>query len=104
MKSRPLPDTDDWGAFGTGDRDHQCDAERLAFNKFFHERLVGSVLRGHMQEDIYVGAMTAIVQLVFAMYDMNPSETEREQMHQVLDFCWLQCQSHPATLGRLPKA
>lgn len=96
MERTPYPmsvDTSDWQAFGTSEHDASCDRERIAFTHFFAKR-VGKLERsGRDAKDAAVGAVHAIVQIVFAAADFRPTEEARQAMHQSLDFAWLQVEA-----------
>jgi|688.fasta_scaffold01422_58 hypothetical protein len=93
----------DWSAFGTGERDAQCDAERLAATQYVLQRLNGLILRGHIEEDLLNGMGMALTQLVFGVNGNAPTEQSRQGLHELLDLWWMMCASHPASLDGATK-
>lgn len=94
MKTYPLAiDTDDWGPFGSGEHDASCERERIAFTHFFARRVGKLERKGRDATDAAVGGIHAIVQILFARADFKPTEDDRQKMHQMLDFAWLQVEA-----------
>jgi hypothetical protein len=85
-------DTSGWGPFDPSSADDQmCERERVAFTAYTLKRLKKQARTCSDDKAIFVGGIMAIVQIVYAMHDNQPSDAAREAIHQTLDFAWLQC-------------
>ena len=90
-------DTADWGAFDPASvTDAMCERERHAFTQYFLKRVLKRQKTGSDDQAIFVGALMGIVQLAFASQGMTPADSVRDDLHQALDFTWLQVEAMAA--------
>lgn len=91
--SRPITiDTASWGPFDpTSATDAMCERERHAFNLYLLKRIQKAPKTGSDEKAILVGALMAITSLCYAMQGNAPPDSARDQLHDALDYCWLQC-------------
>lgn len=87
-------DTSDWRAFGTFDRDQVIDRERRAWSHFSVDRIRKGARKGVTPTDVFTGGVYALVQILFAQHDnCMATEEDRQKMHQMFDFAWLQAEA-----------
>lgn len=87
-------ETTDLGAFGTFERDHLIDRERIAWTHFCAKRIGKGARKGIEPTDVFCGGVTALVQILFAQFEgCMATEEDRQKMHQMFDFAWLQCEA-----------
>lgn len=82
------------GPFGTFDRDQIIDRERRAWSHFSADRIRKGARKGVEPTDVFTGGVYALVQILFAQHaDCMATEEDRQKMHQMLDFAWLQAEA-----------
>lgn len=89
---KPLPDPTSWGPFDPNDpRDAACERERQAFTAYTLKRVQKKPRTGSDDSAIIVGALSSIVQVLFATYgNVEPPGEARQGLHDALDALWVQ--------------